>query len=146
MKNKIPKIITDILMLATQIATLATMRGNMVAHTVVGFSFLFFMIVHTCLNRKWLKGITKRFLKVKPKIKAQYIISVLLTALWLAVAITAVLALVGLHGVRRMHGILGAVSSVFTLVHIILHHKRIVAFFKRKQGQKEDGAQHTVAE
>lgn len=132
MRKKILKITVDVLMLITLIATLATMQ-DLTIHTVAGFIFAFFVIVHTCLNIKWLVGITKNFKKVKRKIKVQYIINIALTVMWLIATITAILILCGMESVRDAHVITGAVACVLTIVHIFQHRKRIAVLLKKNK-------------
>lgn len=132
MKEKILKITIDILMLITLIVTLATMQDLMI-HTIAGFVFVFFVIIHICLYIKWLVAITKNFNKVKRKIKIQYIINIALTVMWLISIITAILILCGMESMRDAHVITGAVACVLTIIHIFQHRKRIITLLKRKK-------------
>ena len=127
-------------MLITLVATLATMRGNMLAHTIVGGLFVVFMAIHIWLTIKWTKGIAKNFKKVKPKIRRQFIVNKTLTVMWIICIVTGILACVhtltgidALFAVRRIHGITGVLACVLTVVHIIQHRQRLKTLLTRKR-------------
>ena len=140
MKKKIAKIIVDSLMLVTLIATLATMRGNMLVHTIIGGLFALLMAVHIWQTIKWMIGVGKRFKKVKPKIRRHFIMNMTLTTMWLVCIITGILAgvhtLTGIDAlfvVRRIHGVTGVIACVLTVIHVIQHRRRLMGLFKRKK-------------
>lgn len=142
MKNtKILKIVVDVLMFVTLIVTLATMYDNLTVHTIIGFVFAFFVIVHTFLNAKWIVGITKNFKKVKRKVKVQYIVNMFLTAMWIITVVTGIVLFfvllnssdTKLLAVRRVHEITGMIASILTVVHIFQHRKKLVLLLKSKK-------------
>ena len=127
-------------MFVTLIATLATMRGNMLVHTIVGGLFVVFMAVHIWLTIKWTLGIGKIFKKVKPKIRRQFIVNKTLTVMWIICIVTGILAgvhtLTGIDAlfvVRRIHGVTGVIACVLTVVHIVQHRQRLKTLLTRKR-------------
>lgn len=138
MKNtKMLKIAVDVFMFVTLIVTLVTMYDNLTVHTIIGFVFAFFVIVHTFLNTKWIVGITKNFKKVKLKVKIQYVVNMLLTVLWIITVVTGITFVISndteLLAIRRMHEITGIIASVLTVVHIFQHRKKLVSLLKSKK-------------
>ena len=142
MNKKIVKIIVDSFMLATLIVTLATMRGDMLVHTIFGGLFVLFAIIHIWQTRKWTMGIAKRITKVKPKIRRQFIVNMILIMAWLVCIATGIVigieVVAGLDhvifiAIRRVHGVTGVIACVVTIVHAIQHRQRLVALLKRKK-------------
>ena len=137
--KRIIRITVDVLMLVTLVVTLATMREDMLVHTIFGGLFVFFMAIHIFITLKWMTGIGKNIKKVKPKIRRQFAVNITLTTVWLLCIITGILAGVhtltgveALFAVRRIHGVTGVIACVLTLVHMFQHRNRIRSLLKRK--------------
>ena len=135
------RISVDVLMFALMIATIATMRGNMLVHTVLGFVFVALMAAHIFICRKWIIGVTKRLSKVKQKIRVQYIVNCFLLFAWIFCIVTGIIigiqVIANLNDpafliVRRMHGVTGIIATVLTVVHVTQHHKRFVNLLRRR--------------
>ena len=126
-------------MLVTLIVTIATMRGNMIVHTVFGGVFTLLMVVHVWITWRWTKGIAKNFKKVKPKIKWRFIVNKLLSTAWLLCIVTGIIAgvftLTGIEGlvIRRIHGVSGVLACALTVVHMVQHRQRLMTLLKRKK-------------
>jgi len=136
------RIAVDVAMFALLIATLVTMRGNLLVHTILGFVLVAFMCVHIYLTWNWIKGITLRFKKVKPKIKRQYLLNVMLVIAWDITIVTGIVLFgLVLNGagplefavLRRIHGVAGVIATVITVLHIFQHRKRLFTLLKIKK-------------
>ena len=142
MKNKVvtiklAKIIVDITMLVFVVLSLLRWDGDPTFHIVVGSVFATLFIIHFLLNAKTFISISKKFGKFKTQMKLQYIVDAILIIIWLAVMVAGIIAAVSyidtdstLHGIGRLHGILGRIGCGFILIHIIQHIKQICSYFK----------------
>ncbi|MCL2607005.1 MAG: hypothetical protein FWD92_00375 [Methanomassiliicoccaceae archaeon] len=133
------KAAVDILMFAALIVTLFTMRGNATVHTVAGCIFIILMVIHVMMHRKWITGVTKKLSKVKPEIRKQYITNVIMAVMWSICIVTGVILGAGTlmaaesaasAGIRRAHGITGAIALILTVVHVIQHRRRFITLLK----------------
>ena len=122
------------------IATLVTMRGNMIVHTVLGGVFVVLMLIHIWITRRWMLAMGKNFKKIKPKMRRQYIVNITLTTAWVICIITGILAgvhtLTGIDAlfvVRGIHGISGAIACALSIIHIVQHRKRLMTLLRKKR-------------
>jgi hypothetical protein len=137
--KRLIRFVTDILMLIMLIVLLATMRHDLAIHAMAGGTFVILMAVHLIINRKWVTGMVKGFKKIKPRIRRQLIVNIILATAWTVCIITGILAgvhtitgLDALFFVRIIHGATGAIALILTIVHIIQHRKKFMGLVKKR--------------
>jgi len=142
-RAKLAKIIVDVLMLIFVILSLVRWDGDPTFHIVVGSIFSVLLIIHFLLNIKTSVSMTKKFRKLRVKIKLQYVIDVILVAIWSAAIITGIIATFyylnsefSINGTGRLHGMLGRIGCGFILIHIVQHIKQIRSYFVFKKDSR----------
>lgn len=138
-KTNVIKIILDVVMSILLILTFNKRIAGIAFHEIVGIIVCVFFIVHVILNKKWISGITKNFLKknVRSKTRVQYVLNALLLCTFLCILITglgmskSVLPTIfgtnfGFGNTAKMlHFFFTGVAVVLLGIHIGLHWKWI---------------------
>lgn len=142
MKNKLLKIIVDVLLFFSLILSIRSWDSNLTIHIFVGITFAFLLAIHIFLNRKWLVSITKAFRagKLSKKLKWKNSINFLLLFVWI-IAILSGFLTIGfaicekefLFAFSRIHGVSIRLGSALIIVHVIQNHKQIGSYIKRKR-------------
>jgi len=134
---KLVKIIIDITMLVFMVLSLLRWDSDPTFHIVAGSVFATLFIIHFLLNAKTFVSMSKKFGKLKAQMKLQYIVDTILILIWIVVMVAGIIAAVSyintdstLHGIGRLHGMLGRIGCGFILIHIIQHIKQICSYFK----------------
>ena len=134
---KVAKIIVDIFMLVFIILSVVRWDGDPTFHIVVGSGCILFFTVHFLLNIKPLITMTKKFKKIKIKIKLQFIVDVFLIIVWGTAIITGFIDLpfyIGeVTGIGKLHGIFARVGCGISVIHLLQHYKQIWSYFKCKK-------------
>jgi len=135
---KLIKIIVDIIMVIFIILSVIRWDGDPTFHIVAGSGCTLFFIIHFLLNIKPFKAMTKKFGKLKVKIKLQYIINLLLIIVW-SIAIIAGLIAIPYYmeeaetafKIGRLHGIFARIGCGLVGIHLLQHLKQIRSYFRR---------------
>ena len=142
--TKLAKIIVDVLMLIFVILSLVRWDGDPTFHIVVGSIFSALFIVHFLLNIKTFASMTKKFGKLKVKIKLQYSVDIVLVVIWSVAVIVGIIATFyylnsesSINEIGRLHGMLGRIGCGFILTHIVQHIKQIRSYFVLRKGTSE---------
>ena len=138
------RIAINILMLIFVVLSFVRWEGSdgFIFHAVVGTVCYLLFIIHVFINKKWLVTVTKSIKagKAKAKLKRQYIIDVLLIAVWGASIITGFLAISyylndpeNISTLGRLHGVTSRIGVVLIIIHIFQHMRQIRSYFKIKK-------------
>ena len=132
------KIIIDIIMLVFIILSVIRWDGDPTFHIVAGSGCTLFFIIHFLLNIKPFKAMTKKFGKLKVKIKMQHIIDLLLIIVWSIAIIAGFIAIPyymqeaeAAFKIGRLHGIFGRIGCGLVCIHLLQHLKQVCSYFKR---------------
>ncbi|MBU0702619.1 MAG: DUF4405 domain-containing protein [Chloroflexi bacterium] len=104
-------------------------------HSWAGVGLFIGVALHLALHWKWVSGVARRFLKVAWPIRRNFVLDVLLVAIFLAVTISGLLDWLmfplGDSVDHSHHSQLGQGTTIVTLVHIALHWKWVVRVARR---------------
>ena len=105
------------------------------AHEILGIILSILIIIHLCLNFRWLKNTTIHFKKLKNKTKLLYFIDILillsfLVTIWLGIDISEEIFIFktsNLFQKTLFHHVFGRISIFLMLIHFGLHLKMFVS-------------------
>jgi len=104
-------------------------------HSWAGVGLFTGVALHLALHWKWVSGVARRFLKVAWPIRRNFVLGVLLIAIFLAVTISGLLNWLTfpLGGTmdHSLHPQIGQGTTIVTLMHIALHWKWVVRVARR---------------
>jgi len=140
-KNKV-KIILDIIMsLVFAVLFNKMVLGGLSFHEIAGLSFGAFIILHTLLNRAWIKGVSKKIFSAKlpTRTRIAYIVDFLLLAAIGVIIVTGILIskvvfanVLGINAnVSGLHKAVSYVALMLVGVHLGLSWERVINIIKK---------------
>ena len=137
--SRMTKIIVDILMTIFLILSFIRWEdSNFIFHAIVGTACTLFFAVHVFIHWKWLKAVTKSFLrgKLSKALRGKYVIDILLVIVWSIAIITGLFAIAyfsagieGMAGFSRLHALTSRIGLVLVVIHIFQHTTQIKSYF-----------------
>ena len=138
MNSRTTKIIVDILMTIFLILSFIRWKdSNFAFHAIVGTACCVFFSMHVLIHRKWIKTVTKSFLrrKLNKALRGKYVINMLLFVVWGIAIITGFLAIgyfsAGIESMAvfgRLHAVTSRIGLVLVIIHIYQHLPQIKSY------------------
>lgn len=128
------KLLIDICLLFVTLFLMSYTFISPFFHEILGIILSVLIIIHLCLNFRWLKNTTIHFKKLKNKTKLLYFIDILillsfLVTIWLGIDISEEIFIFktsNLFQKTLFHHILGRISILLMLIHFGFHLKMII--------------------
>jgi len=140
-KKNIIKISLDILMTLIFALLMNRMLGGQTVHEIAGLAIGAFFVVHSILNKEWIKGVTKKFTskKLPVRTRAEYIVNVLLLIAIAVIIITGILMsrvvfakILFVHAnVQGLHKAMSYIALLLIGVHVGLVWTKVVNTLKK---------------